>query len=88
MGAGVAGGFTVNQLFTIYRATVPFNNTMEPIETFIREINADVMLFTQISAGLALGLGALSLFLIVSIFIRVCRFEVGKGIKCIFALVS
>ena len=61
---------------------------MEPIETFIRDINPDVVLYTQVSAGLALGLGALSLFLVLSIFIRVCKCEVGAAVKCIFAIVS
>ncbi len=89
IGAGVAGGFTVNQLFTIFRTTVPFNNTDQIyIELLIKEINPNLILYTQISAGLALGLGALSFFLAISIFIRVCKCGVGTAIKCIFAIVS
>ncbi|XP_064383995.1 uncharacterized protein LOC135332984 [Halichondria panicea] len=86
IGSGVAGGFTVNQLFTISRTTIPFNNTDQPIELLINEINPNLMLYTRVSAGLALGLGALSFFLAISIFIRVCKCEAGTAIKCIFTI--
>ncbi len=78
----------MNQLFTISRTTIPFNNTDQPIELLINEINPNLMLYTRVSAGLALGLGALSFFLAISIFIRVCKCEAGTAIKCIFTIVS
>ena len=79
------GSLAVKELFIIYGANA---NTNQSATSLITEINPDLILFTQTSAGLALGLGGLGLFATVSIFLRVFKCKVGVGLKVIFAIVS
>lgn len=45
-------------------------------------------MYTQLSAGLAIGLGGLSLFLLFSAVLRIGKFQLGNAGKFILVLVS
>ena len=81
IGAVVAGGFTIDRYLSIAK---------QPIDTtgLINILSSDVLMYTQLSAGLAIGLGGLSLFLLFSAVLRIGKFQLGNAGKFILVLVS
>lgn len=74
IGAGVAGGFTVHQLITIYEARIPIID--QKLVDAIALVDGNLVAFTQVSAGLAIGVAGLGLILAV-IILRICKFNSG-----------
>lgn len=82
----MAGCFTVNRLIPILQAMIPIINT--PVSSVINLINPDVIMYTQVSAGLAIAVGVITLFILVSVVWRVGKFKPGKVGRCIQLAVS
>ncbi len=76
----VAGGFSIDRYLSIAKALI------DPT-TIINLISPDVLMYTQVSAGLAIGLGGLSLFLLLSVVLRIGNFQLGNVGKFILILV-
>ncbi|XP_064383996.1 uncharacterized protein LOC135332985 [Halichondria panicea] len=74
IGTLVAGCFTANRLITILQTVVPVTTPSE----LINAVNPNVITYTQASAGLAIGIGLLSIFLLCSIVLRIGKFKAGK----------
>ena len=80
IGSGVAGCFTANRLISVLQNT----NRVRLIDSY----NPSVIEYTQLSAGLAISLGLLSVFLVVSIVLRIVKKTLGPAGKLIIILVS
>ncbi len=84
IGTLVAGCFTANRLITILQTVVPVTTPSE----LINAVNPNVITYTQASAGLAIGIGLLSIFLLCSIVLRIGKFKAGKVGKGFLLVVS
>ena len=81
VGAGVAGGFTLHHLLIVFRTVIPIIGEPLPLETPIRAYDSNVIPYTQVSVGLAIGLAILGLFVSISIFLRCCDGSNSDGKK-------
>ena len=77
----VAGGFSIDRYLSIAKTPI-----IDPT-AIINLISPDVLMYTQVSAGLGIGLGGLSLFLLLSVVLRIGNFHLGNVGKFIVILV-
>ena len=76
----MAGCFTANGIITVQQNT--------NLVKFIDVWSPNVIEYTQLSAGLAISLGLLSVLLVVSIALRIFKKTLGPAGKLIILLVS
>ena len=88
IGAGVAGGFTVGKLLALSDIEVDTILFSEPLETFIRVRDPDLLTYTQASAGLAIGIAGLGIILAITALLRVCCCKSGSAGAVILCVVS
>ena len=84
IGAGVGGAITANRIVGILQSHI----LNIPVSDVINQFNSDVIQYTQASAGLAIGLGILSLLVAVSIVLRVGKFKLDTAGQIILIVVS
>ncbi len=84
----MAGCFTANRLITLLQIEVPLMITTLTPSDIINVFNPNVILYTQASTGLAIGVGLLSLFIVCSVVLRIGKFKTGKVGKIFLLAVS
>ena len=73
----MGGCFTASRLVDILQ-TVPLTNISFEAQHGLNLIDADVIIYTQVSAGLVIALGILCLLFAVPITLRVCKINVDS----------
>lgn len=90
IGTAVAGCFTANRLITLLEMpSLPINviNTIGSIGITLTNYDQNI-LYTQVSTGLAVSIGIMSTFIIVSAMLRVFKCSLGSAGKCFLIVVS
>lgn len=83
MGSLVAGCFTANHLIIVMDTII----LKIPLPDFINAANPNIIPYTQGSAGLAIVVGLVSIFIASSIILRIGKFELGAAGKLFMLLV-